>query len=177
MARNLRRALKDSKTAATANLYGFTFDEAKDFEKILMMQDKKKEIEEVKKLLEKNGRYIERIENAIPSQNSIIIELERELGKINNKLTISRNKTQKSKNLINTKYEELIEEHFIESSKMSDLEHKLKKLIEENEKNEKKLISLMAELETLQKGGKKRVVKRKARSAIRRKPTAVRRRM
>jgi hypothetical protein len=167
MARNLRRALADSRATATANFYGFTPAEAKEFENIPRILSKKQEIEVEKRLLEKNGRYIERIENAIPSQNSIILDLIRESDNINNKVTISKGKTQTSKKLINAKNEKIKEELFIERSNMRELEYNLREYIKEKGKIERKITRLMEELETIQRGGKKRVFKRKARSAIR----------
>ena len=61
---------------------------------------------------------------------------------------------------------------------MVDLEYNLKEFKKEKGRVERKITRLLGELETLQKGGKKRVVKRKARSmrpVIRRKPTIARR--
>jgi peptidoglycan hydrolase CwlO-like protein len=176
MARNLRRALADSK--ATADFYGFTPAELKEYENIPRIQGKKQEIEVETKLLEKIGRSIERIEISIGRQYSIVTELNRESDNSNYKLSTIKSKTQKSKNLINANNEKLKESIFIENSKMVDLEYNLKEFKKEKGRVERKITRLLGELETLQKGGKKRVVKRKARSmrpVIRRKPTIARR--
>jgi chromosome segregation ATPase len=176
MARNLRRALADSK--ATADFYGFTPAELKEYENIPRIQDKKQEIEVEKRLLEKIGRSIERIEISIGRQYSIVTELNRESDNSNYKLSTIKSKTQKSKNLINANNEKLKESIFIERSNMRELEHNLNEFKKEKGRVERKITRLLGELETLQKGGKKRVVKRKARSArpvIRRKPTVARR--
>jgi peptidoglycan hydrolase CwlO-like protein len=176
MARNLRRALADSK--ATADFYGFTPAELKEYENIPRIQDKKQQIEVEKKLLEKIGRSIERIEISIGRQYSIVTELNRESDNSNYKLSTIKSKTQKSKNLINANNEKLKESIFIENSKMVDLEYNLKEFKKEKGRVERKITRLLGELETLQKGGKKRVIKRKARSVrpvIRRKPTIARR--
>jgi peptidoglycan hydrolase CwlO-like protein len=176
MARNLRRALADSK--ATADFYGFTPAELKEYENIPRIQDKKQQIEVEKKLLEKIGKSIERIEISIGRQYSIVTELNRDSDNNNYKLSTMKSKTQKSKNLINANNEKLKESIFIENSKMVDLEYNLKEFKKEKGKVERKITRLMDELETLQNGGKKRVIKRKARSmrpVIRRKPTIARR--
>jgi hypothetical protein len=176
MARRLQKALADSK--ATADFYGFTPAELKEYENIPRIQDKKQQIEVEKKLLEKIGRSIERIEISIGRQYSIVTELNRESDNSNYKLSTIKSKTQKSKNLINANNEKLKESIFIENSKMVDLEYNLKEFKKEKGRVERKITRLMEELETLQKGGKKRVVKRKTRSVrpiIRRKPTVARR--
>jgi DNA repair exonuclease SbcCD ATPase subunit len=178
MARNLRRALADSRATATANYYGFTPAELKEYENIPRIQSKKQEIEVERKLLEKIGRSIERIEISLGRQYSIVTELNRESNDSNYKLSTIKNKTQKSKNLIIADNEKLKESIFIERSNMRELEHNLREFKKEKAKIERKITRLMEELETLQKGGKKRVVKRKARSVrpvIRRKPTVARR--
>ena len=159
MARNLRRALADSKATATANYYGFTPAELKEYENIPRIQGKKQEIEVETKLLEKIGRSIERIEFSIGRQYSIVTELNRESDNSNYKLSTIKSKTQKSKNLINANNEKLKESIFIENSKMVDLKYNLKEFKKEKGRVEGKITRLMEELETLQKGGDVKISK------------------
>ena len=64
-----------------------------------------------------------------------------------------------------------------EGAILAGLNEDMDNLIRRKNKIEIKIEGLNDDIKTIQRGGKKRVFKHKARSAIRRKPTVVRRRM
>ena len=198
MARNLRRALADSRATATANFYGFTPAEAKEFEKILRIQEiekkkqeieadyilRKQEIEKKKQEIEKQelllytiNDHIKIYSNNITRQRAYITDLNRELYQSDTKVYKSAGKTKNSIKLINGNSRRINDLIDNEGAILAGLNEDMDNLIRRKNKIEIKIEGLNDDIKTIQKGGKKRVFKRKARSAIRRKPTVFRRRV